>query len=433
MKILVVGSGAREHALVWKLARSHHRPTIYAAPGNPGIARVGRDGADAAGVDVSCVGLGAEDVDGLLAFAREHAIDLTVVGPEVPLMLGIADRFRAAGLRICGPDRAGARLEGSKAFAKEIMGRADIPTARHATFTDVAAARAYVERQGAPIVVKADGLAAGKGVTVARTTAEAVRALDEMMKRHAFGDAGNRVVIEECLEGDELSVMALVAGNEYRLLPPSQDHKQVFDGDLGPNTGGMGAFAPVPWADDVLLETVRSRIFTPLLAELARTGIDYRGIIYAGLMNTHDGPKVIEFNARFGDPETQVTLPLLGDDLLDACLAIADGALDHVPPLRGEGAAVGVTLASAGYPGSYSTGHPIGGLAHLPSDTLVFHAGTREVDGQLVTAGGRVLTVVGLGPSLDVARARAYSAVEGIEFAGAHYRRDIGQRVRRVS
>ncbi len=359
-------------------------------------------------------------------------IDLVVVGPEAPLMDGLADRFRAAGLRVVGPDRAAAQLEGSKNFAKEIMARAGIPTARHATFSDFAAARAYVERVGAPLVVKADGIAAGKGVVVAQTRAEAIQALEDMLDRRVFGAAGDTVVLEELLRGDELSVMALVSGDTYRLLPPSQDHKQVFDGDTGPNTGGMGAFAPVPWADETLLSNVRERIFEPLLREMARAGLEYRGVLYAGLMITREGPKVIEFNARLGDPEAQVTLPLLETDLVDAFLAVADGTLDRVQLRHRPGAAVGVVLASAGYPGNFTSGVPI----TLPStplpDTLLFHGGTRDEHGHLVTAGGRVLTVVGLGADLAAARARAYAGAEGIAFAGKHYRRDIGSRPRRV-
>jgi phosphoribosylamine--glycine ligase len=418
VNVLVVGSGAREHALVWKLAQSHHHPHIYAAPGNPGMAAL-----------TECAALASDDNAALLQFARERQIALVVVGPETPLARGLADDLRAAGIRVFGPGRAGARLEASKAFAKEMMGRATIPTAHHATFTELAAAHAYIERRGTPIVIKADGLAAGKGVTVAKTLAEAQQALDDAMERRVFGDAGDTVVIEDCLEGAELSVMALLSGETYRLLPPAQDHKPAFDGDRGPNTGGMGAFAPVPWADDDLLEAVRERIFDPLVAELARSGIDYRGALYAGLMITRDGPQVIEFNVRFGDPEAQVVLPLLESDLLDVCMAVADGSLDQLTLARPSGCAVGVTLASDGYPGSYATGLPITldpeGLA---PETLLFHAGTHAEDGLLLTAGGRVFTVVGLGADLAVARSRAYVGAERVGFAGMRYRRDIGLR-----
>ena len=428
MRILVIGSGAREHAIVWKLAQSPSRPRITAAPGNPGMTGPGLAG-------VTRVAIAADDSDGLLDYARAEQVDLTIVGPEAPLIAGIADRFRAAGLAICGPDRAAARLEGSKAFAKEIMARAGIPTARHATFTDLEAASAYVRAHGAPIVIKADGLAAGKGVTVARTEDEALAALEDALARGVFGAAGATVVVEEYLEGDELSVMAFVAGNAYRALAPAQDHKQVLDGDQGPNTGGMGAFAPVPWADAAALETIGARVFTPLLAELARGGIEYRGTLYAGLMWTADGPKVIEFNARLGDPETQVTLPLLDGDLVELFLAVAEGRLERAPLALRAGAAVGVVLAAAGYPGKYATGAHIEGLEGLASepDTLVFQAGTREEAGRLVTAGGRVLTVVGLGVDLEAARARAYAGVERINFAGMRYRGDIGRRPRVVA
>ncbi len=421
MKILVVGSGGREHALVWKLAQSAHKPTLYAAPGNPGMRPL-----------ATLVPCAADGIEGVLRFALEQQIDLTVVGPEAPLMLGIADRFRAAGLRIFGPSRAAAHLEGSKAFAKDMMGRAGIPTARHQTFTDVSAARAYVQQQGVPIVIKADGLAAGKGVTVAQTLPEALHALETLMEQRVYGSAGDVVVVEEYLEGDELSVMGLVAGERYQLLVPSQDHKQLLDGDQGPNTGGMGAVAPVPWVERALLETIGARVFTPLLAELARSGLDFRGVVYAGLMVTKDGPKVLEFNARFGDPETQAVLPLLESDLVDLCLAVADGTLEQRPLVHKPGAAVGVVLASPGYPEKPTLGQPIAGLEAVPPDALVFHAGTRAQDGQLVTAGGRVLTVVGQGADLEQARARAYAAVERIHFPGKQYRHDIGLRPQRV-
>ena len=427
--ILVVGSGAREHALVWKLAQSETRPRLFAAPGNPGIAAL-----------AECLSISADDVAGIVAAARGHAIDLVVIGPEAPLIAGLADALRPEGIAAFGPGAAAARLEGSKAFAKEIMARASIPTARYAAFDDAAAARAYVERHGAPVVVKADGLAAGKGVTVARTMAEARSAIDDAMERGVFGAAGRTVVIEDYLEGDELSVMALVAGERCVLLPPSQDHKQVYDGDRGPNTGGMGTFAPVPWADEALLAAVRERIFAPLLRELSRAGLDYRGVIYAGLMVTREGPRVIEFNARFGDPETQVTLPLLEGDFAAVCQAVAEGQLDAATLRVAPGAAVGVVLASQGYPGAYATGHPIAGLDTLPTGTLAFHAGTRAAeDGEAstgrpyVTAGGRVLTLVGLGDDLAVARERAYAAAARVSFAGVHYRRDIGLRERRVT
>jgi phosphoribosylamine--glycine ligase len=436
MNILIIGGGAREHALAWKLAQSPHRPRLYVAPGNPGIVRAQPHAAPEAPdapVPASSVALAADDLDGLVAFARAQRIDLAVVGPEAPLTLGLADRLRAAGVRVCGPGQAGARLEGSKAFAKEVMARAGIPTARHATFSDCASARAYVERHGAPVVIKTDGLAAGKGVTVAQTLPEALEALEQAMERRVFGAAGGTVVIEDELIGDELSVMAFVADDTYRLLLPSQDHKPVFDRDRGPNTGGMGAFAPVPWVGDELLDLVRGRIFAPLLAELARAGIAYRGVLYAGLMVTATGPQVIEFNARLGDPETQVTLPLLATDLVDVCLAVADGTLDRITLAHRPGAAVGVVLASAGYPGPPAPSQPItlDGDA-MPAGALVFHAGTREEGGRLLTAGGRVLTVVGQGADLATARANAYAAVRHARFAGMHARGDIGQRPRRV-
>jgi phosphoribosylamine--glycine ligase len=423
--ILVVGSGAREHALVWKLAQSHHNPRLYAAPGNPGMGSQQPAGPALA----LCAPIATDDQDALLQFARERQIDLLIVGPEAPLALGLADRFRASGIAVFGPGRAGAQLEASKAFAKEALGRANIPTARHATFTDVAPARAYVERHGAPIVIKADGLAAGKGVTVAATVAEALQALEDAMERRIFGAAGGTVVIEDYLDGAELSVMALVSGDTYRLMLPAQDHKPAFDHDRGPNTGGMGAIAPIPWVDDHLLELISARVFSPLVAELARSGVDYRGVLYAGLMVTRDGPHVIEFNVRFGDPEAQVILPLLETDLLDLCMAVADGTLDRVTLAHRPGSAVGVTLASEGYPGSYAVDLPITmNLEDLAAETLIFHAGTRTVESQLLTAGGRVFTVVGLGDDVAAARGRAYDGIGQISFKGMRYRSDIGQR-----
>jgi phosphoribosylamine--glycine ligase len=423
--ILVVGSGGREHALVWKLAQSSHNPRIYAAPGNPGMATPWSAGPAPA----ECAPIAADDGAALLQFAREREIDLVIVGPEAPLARGLADDLRAAGIRVFGPGRAGARLEASKAFAKEVMARAKVPTAHYVTFTDLGAARAYVERRGAPIVVKADGLAAGKGVTVAITLEEAQQALDDAMERRVFGDAGAVVVLEEYLEGAELSVMALLSGETYRLLPPAQDHKPAFDGDRGPNTGGMGAVAPVPWVDDQLVEVVQRRIFDPLVAELTRSGIDYRGVLYAGLMVTRDGPQVIEFNVRFGDPEAQVVLPLLDSDLLDVCMAVADGSLDQLTFARRLGCAVGVTLASDGYPGSYATGLPITlDQQGMGPEMLLFHSGVRAEEGRLLTAGGRVFTMVGLGADLATARNRAYAGIERVTFPGMRYRRDIGLR-----
>jgi phosphoribosylamine--glycine ligase len=380
-------------------------------------------------VFAECVMIASDDSTALLQFARERQIDLVVVGPETPLARGLADDLRDAGIAVFGPGHAGAQLEAGKTFAKEVMERANIPTARHATFTDLAAAHAYVERHGAPVVIKADGLAAGKGVTVAKSLAEAHQALDDALERRVFGEAGSAVVIEELLEGAELSVMALLSGETYRLLPAAQDHKPAFDGDQGPNTGGMGAFAPVHWADDELLEAVGERILDPLVAELARSGIDYRGVLYAGLMITLDGPQVIEFNVRFGDPEAQVVLPLLESDLLDVCMAVANGSLDQLTLARRPGYAVGVTLASDGYPGGYTTGLPIRlDREGLAPETLLFHAGTRVEDGRLLTAGGRVLTVVGLGGDLAAARRHAYAGAERVSFQGMRYRSDIGLR-----
>jgi phosphoribosylamine---glycine ligase len=423
--ILVVGGGAREHALVWKLAQSERSQRIYAAPGNPGMAALKPNGTPLA----ECLAISVDDDAALLQFSRERQIALVVVGPEAPLARGLADELRAAGIAVFGPGRTGARLEASKAFAKEMMEHAGIPTACHATFTDLAPARAYIEQHGAPVVIKADGLAAGKGVTVARTLAEAQQALDDAMERRVFGEAGATVVIEDYLDGAELSAMALVSREAYCLLPTAQDHKTAFEGDHGPNTGGMGAFAPVPWVDEELLAAVRELIFDPLVAELALSGIDYRGVLYAGLMVTRDGPQVIEFNVRFGDPEAQVVLPLLETDLLELCMAVANGTLEKTPLTRRAGYAVGVTLASGGYPGAFTSGLPITlDNSRLEPDTLLFHAGARSENGALLTAGGRVFTAVGLGDDLAAARKRAYASVERVRFPGMRYRRDIGLR-----
>ncbi|MBX6395591.1 MAG: phosphoribosylamine--glycine ligase [Alicyclobacillaceae bacterium] len=417
MKVLVVGGGGREHALVWKLAQSPRRPEIYCAPGNPGTAEWGHN-----------VSISAEDVEGLVAFAKRERIDLTVVGPEAPLLAGIADRFREEGLRIFGPTRAAAEIEGSKAYAKALMTRVGIPTARYAAFDVYEEALAYLRKHGAPIVVKADGLAAGKGVVVARTLAEAEEALRNMMVEGVFGQSGRRVVLEEVLEGKEATVMAFVSGETVVPMVPAQDHKPVFDGNRGPNTGGMGTYSPVPWLDEATLAQVEEKILRPAARALAADGRPFSGVLYAGLMITKDGPKVIEFNARFGDPEAQVVLPRLETDLLDVIDAVLDGSLDRLDIAWSPGAAVCVILTAEGYPGSYRKGDPIRGLGQAGERTLIFHAGTaRAGDGSLVTAGGRVLGVTGLGRSLAEAREVAYRTVGRIEFRGMHYRTDIAR------
>ncbi len=419
MRVLVVGGGGREHALVWKLRQSPRVREVYCLPGNAGIARLAR-----------CVPGDPEDVRAVADFAQEERVDLTVVGPEAPLVAGLVDELARRGLPACGPTAAAAAIEGSKVFAKELMARHGIPTAAYRVFDDPAAAREYVERLGGPVVVKAEGLAAGKGVVVAPGPAEAAAAVEEIMVRRAFGEAGRRVVVEEYLEGEEVSVLALTDGERVLTLPSSQDHKRALDGDRGPNTGGMGAYSPAPVLTPDLAQRVEQEILLPAVRALAAEGRPYRGVLYAGLMLTAEGPKVLEFNCRFGDPETQAVLPRLEGDLADALEAAAGGDLRGVSLSWRPDAAVCVVLASEGYPGPYEKGRPISGLeeAEAMADVLVFHAGTVRRDGQVVTAGGRVLGVTGLGPTIAAARERAYEAVERIRFAGCHYRRDIAHR-----
>jgi phosphoribosylamine--glycine ligase len=416
VKILVVGSGGREHALVWKLSQSSRVDCIYCAPGNAGTAELGEN-----------VPIPANDLPALVKFAKENKIELTVVGPDDPLAAGIADLFQTEGLRVFGPSKSAARLESSKIFAKELMRKNKIPTARGAAFTKVEAASAFVEEARFPLVIKADGLALGKGVIIARDAAEAHRAIDSMMTERRFGDAGTRLLIEECLTGSECSLHALVDGKNYRMLATARDHKRAYDGDAGLNTGGMGAFSP---ADnfDVHLQTQFGReVMLPLLDGLIASGVLFRGLLFPGLMVTADGPRVLEFNCRFGDPETQVILPRLKSDLLELLEATIDGTLEGRTIEWDERAAVTVVLASGGYPDKYETGKPIRGLeaAAKAKDVHIFHAGTRKENDTIVTAGGRVLAVTALGESVAAARARAYEAVSQIDFEGCHYRRDI--------
>lgn len=415
----MVGSGGREHALAWKLAHDSSRPEIFCAPGNAGTALVGTN-----------VNIAATDIAGLLAWAKEHQPALTVVGPEAPLCEGLADSFAAAGFKVFGPCRAAAQLEGSKAFAKDVMQAAGVPTAAFARFEDAAAAKAYLRRNGAPIVVKADGLAAGKGVTVAATVEQAEAAVDEALVQKAFGDAGRSVVIEECLVGEEASILALVDGERIVMLASSQDHKRVFDRDEGPNTGGMGAYSPAPVVTDDLWPVIREQVFGRTLAELKRRGITFRGVLYAGLMMTAAGPKVLEFNCRFGDPETQAILPRWDGDLLPALEACAEGRLEERLVRWKREACVCVVMAAGGYPGSYAKGDAISGLdvAAKLKDVVVFHAGTKLDGGRAVTAGGRVLGVTALGADLRSAVRRAYEACGVIRFDRAHFRKDIAAR-----
>lgn len=422
MRILVIGGGGREHALVWKLARSKRATKLFCAPGNAGIAEL-----------AECAPVAVTDVDKLAAFASEKQIDLTIVGPEVPLCAGVVDVFQSKGLRIFGPTKRSAQLEGSKVFAKKLLLKYDVPTAPAEVFDKADAAKSYVRKARAPIVVKADGLAAGKGVIVAQSVEEAEKAVVEMMEQKVFGVAGSQVIVEECLHGEELSVMALVAGQSFQVLASAQDHKRAWDGDRGPNTGGMGAYSPTPLLNDELNKQIAD-IFRRTLAGLNAEGIEYRGVLYAGLMITDRGPQVLEFNCRFGDPETQAVLPRLESDLVDAAEATIDGTLERLRLQWKSDAAVCVVVAAGGYPGPYQRGRPIAGLkdAAQLDKVCVFHAGTRQdATGRVVTDGGRVLGVTGLGATIDQAARRAYEAVERIHFDGAQFRRDIAARALR--
>lgn len=415
MNILVIGSGGREHALYWKLSESPQTEQIYAIPGNPGM------GASAA--------IALDNHAAILRFVKEHEIGLVVVGPEVPLMNGLVDELEAAGIRAFGPRANAAEIEGSKSFAKDLMKKYGIPTARYEVFTAAEPARAYIRQEGAPIVVKADGLAAGKGVIVAMTEQEALDAVDAIMEDHSFGDAGARVVIEEFMEGEEASLLAFTDGTTIRPMISAQDHKRAYDGDRGPNTGGMGTYAPAPVMTPEMTERAVEEILKPTIAAMAKEGRIYRGCLYLGLMVTADGPKVVEFNARFGDPETQVVLPLLDSDLVAIMCACADGTLADVPIRWKDDAAVCVVLASGGYPGHYEKGQEIHGLADAEAmGALVFHAGTAMKDGKLVTNGGRVLGVVGRGADISSAVDSAYAAATKISFKDAYYRKDIAHR-----
>lgn len=422
MQVLVIGGGGREHTLVWKLAQSKKVTKLYAAPGNPGM----KDLAE-------CVDLDIADLDGLADWAEKHAIDLTVVGPEAPLVAGIVDVFKARGLTIFGPSAKAAEIEGSKIFSKELMEKYGVPTAFFKVCDNLADARAFVEEKGAPIVIKADGLAAGKGVVVAMTKDEALAALDEMMGAHKFGSAGNRVVIEEFMEGEEASLLAFTDGKTIVPMLAAQDHKRVNDGDQGPNTGGMGAYCPAPVMTDALKEKTVKEVLRPIVDALAKEGRPYSGCLYAGLMIKGDSVKVVEFNARFGDPETQVVLPLLKSELAEIMVACANGTLTPDLVEWSDKAAVCVVMASGGYPASYKKGIPITGLkaANAMDDVVVFHAGTREEDGKILTNGGRVLGVTAVADDIPSAQQKAYDAVDKIHFDGAHYRQDIAWRALR--
>ena len=423
MKILVIGSGGREHALVWKIAQSPRVTKLYCAPGNAGIEQL-----------ATCVAIQADDIAGLKAFVQSERIDLTVVGPEAPLADGIADEFRKARLRIFGPTRAAAQLESSKTFSKELMVRYHIPAAASQSFTELKPALEYLGRQHMPIVVKADGLAQGKGVIVAVTLEQARQALMDMLDKKTFGQSGSRVVIEEFLDGEELTIMAFTDGKTVVPMLPAQDHKRVGDGDTGPNTGGMGAYAPAPLGSPALRTTVLQQVLQPVVDAMSKSGSPFAGVLYAGLMIVKGKPYVLEFNARFGDPETEVILPLLKTDLVDVIEAVIEHRLDQLIVEWHDRSAVCVVMTSGGYPGSYQTGVPIAGLPEkvLSGDVLVYHAGTKRQGRDVVTAGGRVLGVTGVGANFSEAVQRAYATVRTISFPGCHYRSDIAQRALRA-
>jgi phosphoribosylamine--glycine ligase len=417
MKVLVVGSGGREHAVAWKISQSTRVEKVFAAPGNDGFGDIAES-----------VSIKSEDFPRLADFVDKYKIDFTVVGPELPLTLGIVDKFEEWGFKIFGPSKGAAEIEGSKAFAKEFMKKHHIPTGDYKIFTDRNKAIKYLRDRGAPVVIKASGLAAGKGVTVAKDIETAFQAVDHIMVEQIFGKAGTEIVIEEYLEGEEVTILAFTDGKTVLPLLPSQDHKPLLDGDHGPNTGGMGAYAPAPIVGEEMLSRIEGEILKPVVMGLADEGRSYKGVLYAGLIMTGDGPKVIEFNCRFGDPEAQAILPLLNIDLMDVITAVSEGRLEHIELNESNRAAACVVLASKGYPGSYDKGIVIEGLEDVSKleDVILFHAGTRSEDQKYLTNGGRVLGVTGLGDGLEEAIQTAYSAVEKIQFEGMYYRKDIG-------
>jgi len=417
MNILIIGGGGREHAMAWKVRQSAHVNTIYCAPGNAGILQIAEP-----------VPVAPDDLRGLAAFARQHDVQLTIVGPEAPLCAGIVNEFHSHGLRIFGPDAHGAKLEGSKVFAKEFMRAHGIPTAPFAVFQQLDKALAHVKKKGAPLVVKADGLAGGKGVTVCQTEAEAELAVRAALEQRVFGQAGATILIEDLLHGEEASIMAVTDGKTIRALEPAQDHKRVYDNDTGPNTGGMGAYSPAPVITPGVLREIEHHVLQPALAGLRQEKIDYHGVLYAGVMIHQGHVQVLEFNVRFGDPETQAVLPRLRSDFIELCLAVADGRLQMHEMAWDPRPAVCVVLAAGGYPGPYHQHHPISGLAQAAAlaDVAVFHGGTERRQDQVVTKGGRVLGVTALGDNLSAAIARAYQAVACLHFEHAHFRWDIG-------
>ena len=409
-----MGGGGREHTLVWKLAQSPKVKEIYVAPGNAGTAKIAQN-----------LNISPTDIESLVRAAKEKRIDLTVVGSEVPLAGGITDQFLVRGMPIFGPTKKATEIESSKVFAKELMQKYHIPCAKSVSFSEYAKAKEYIQRQTPPIVIKADGLAAGKGVTVADSVPQALDALSNIMEAKAFGAAGGRVLVEEHLRGKEMSAFAFSDAHMVIPMVAACDYKRLYDGDQGPNTGGMGSYSPPHFMSPALAKTVRETIMKPAVTAMHDEGRPYKGVIYGGLMITNNGPKVLEFNARFGDPEAQVTLPLLKTDLVDIMLSVVDNKLDQINVQWSDGACVGVVMASGGYPGSYKTGFVISGLDEVDKDILVFHAGTKLEEGQVLTSGGRVLTVVATGKNLAEAREKVYKNIPRIHFEGCHYRKDI--------
>ena len=417
MKILIIGSGGREHVLAWKIKQSPLVKEIYCAPGNGGISKI-----------AECVDISTDDIPALIRFASEKEIDLTVVGPEAPLVAGIVDAFERKKLKVFGPSKEAAQLEGSKVFAKEFMYEWNIPTAGFQKFCIIEEAKEYLRQVMFPVVVKADGLAAGKGVIICRDFIEAEKAVDEIMAERIFQEAGNQIIIEECLEGEEVSILAISDGDHYCLLDSSQDHKRIFDDDVGPNTGGMGAYSPALILTEKLYKTIENRIIDPVIRGMQKSGTPFKGVLYAGLMITFDGPMVLEFNVRFGDPETQAILPRMKSDIVELMLASCDGQVGNVKLEWDKRSCVCVVMSSGGYPGEYEKGKEISGLkdAEKIKDTVVFHAGTKKEDGKIVTSGGRVLGVTSLGNGIEKAIEQVYNAVDKINFERCFFRRDIG-------
>ncbi len=417
LQILLVGSGGREHALVWKLSQSSKIAKLYCAPGNAGISSI-----------AECVPIKVDDIQGLVDFCNQNKIDLVVVGPELPLTLGLVDELEKAGIKAFGPTKKAAEIEGSKAFSKDLMKKYGIPTADYGVFYDLESARNFAREMKGPWVVKADGLAAGKGVLICSTIEETEDAIEKVLRGEVAGQAGEKLVIEEFLAGEELSVLAFCDGKTIVPMVPSQDHKRIYDNDKGPNTGGMGAYSPVPVATPELLKEVEEKVLIPTVQAMEQEGRPYKGVLYAGLMLTKEGIKVLEYNARFGDPETQVVLPRLDTDLCDIMLAVLEGRLQDLNISWKQAACINVVMASGGYPGSYTKGYPISGLEEIPEDVLVFHSGTALKEGQVVTAGGRVLSVSAFGEDIKQAQVRAYDIMKKITFKDAYYRKDIANK-----